>query len=173
MSTSTSTPNSSSSSHPIPSELITTSTAVMKSAAPEVEFKYFPKLPAELRLKIWNLVPEPRIVEVRFRKDRRKNDHKFMAACPAILHVCQESRIEGLKRYQQAFNSKWALNRGYFDFEIDILYLSVHATFGQKKHFIDRISRRDRESVQRLTDWFRDACYLHHFPQVKELGTSR
>lgn len=91
------------------------------------EFEVFPKLPAELRLKIWKeAMPGPRVMEVCYTADREsfqgeridyenhggmtaqyadhmQNDanYKFGTHCPppTLLAVCQESRAETLTVY--------------------------------------------------------------------------
>ncbi|KAE9366115.1 hypothetical protein N431DRAFT_472673 [Stipitochalara longipes BDJ] len=116
----------------------------------EGKFEWFPKLPPELRIKIWKLVPESRIVEIRFPRDGRKNTHRFFASFPAILHSCRESRREGLKQYHRAFDSKWALNGVYFNYEIDILYYSLWSDRTQKKFFARRIKAKDLVKIERI-----------------------
>jgi hypothetical protein len=136
----------------------------------ELKFKKFPKLPAELRVKIWKLVPEPRIVEVLFPMDGRKNKHKFCAKIPAILHVCQESRHEGLKEYHPAFDSKWALNRVYFNFELDTLCYSSYSSWSQKSVFLRKIKFADLNRIQNvaLKHWEIDTA--SRYPGLKELS---
>lgn len=54
-------------------------------------FPSFSKLPAELRIKIWNASIEPRII---FMLPR------IRTTVPTILQVCKESRAEGLVQYR-------------------------------------------------------------------------
>jgi hypothetical protein len=56
------------------------------------EFHPFPRLPSELRLKIWKLnMPGPRVVELRYSK---KIYHAISpTSTPALLHVCREVRF--------------------------------------------------------------------------------
>jgi 2EXR family len=53
------------------------------------KFRPFPRLPSELRLKIWKLnMPGPRVVELRYSK---KIYHAVSPTpTPALLHVCRE-----------------------------------------------------------------------------------
>jgi hypothetical protein len=68
---------------------------VQKSDPPVVEFKPltqfhpFPRMPSELRLKIWKLnVPDERIVELKYSK---KIYHAVSSTpAPVLLHVCRE-----------------------------------------------------------------------------------
>ncbi|KAN0090207.1 hypothetical protein V8E51_018786 [Hyaloscypha variabilis] len=109
----------------------------------EITFELFPKLPPELRLKIWKLVPKSRLVLVRFNIDGRKKHYKFAASFPVILHACRESRHEGLKMYHRAFDSKWALNGVYFNSNIDILRLQGIMQGSQKEFFMRKVQASD------------------------------
>jgi len=111
-------------------------------------FTLFPKLPVELRLHIWNVAREPRIVEVRFYHDRRKNKHKYITQQPVLLQVCQQSRKEALKWYQKVFRSRWALNRVgfdsvYFDFDLDILFINCPRKQEQLMTYLNRQKETD------------------------------
>ncbi|KAF8854491.1 hypothetical protein BDZ45DRAFT_41649 [Acephala macrosclerotiorum] len=53
-------------------------------------FPLFTLLPFELRIKIWQMTIEPRIVV----------NTKKRIKTPAILHTCHEAREEGLRHYQ-------------------------------------------------------------------------
>lgn len=70
-------------------------------------FHLFPKLPIELRLRIWGFASPARVIELRSWGDRNRNIYvpiKFSAArhqFPVILHVNQESRQEGLRMYKK------------------------------------------------------------------------
>lgn len=86
------------------------------------KFSLFPNLPFELRLKIWNLTIQPRVILCRRRSRPR---------VPALLQVCRESREEGLRHYQIHYwepNNKLAV---YFSIEHDTLFgtsTSLHDT---------------------------------------------
>jgi hypothetical protein len=66
-------------------------------------FYPFPRLPAELRDQIWEMIVSPRTVDVRV-----YSDHSFTlqlassTPVPAILHTCREARSHGC--YQRAFS---------------------------------------------------------------------
>lgn len=74
-------------------------------------FHQLSRLPAELRVRIWELVnPEPRVVELhRHFVVTKKHDYLEQIRClsraPAILHVCRESRSIAIQNelYQRAF----------------------------------------------------------------------
>ncbi|KAF8849438.1 hypothetical protein BDZ45DRAFT_752803 [Acephala macrosclerotiorum] len=90
------------------STALSTSTTCTKPTT----FHPFPRLPIELKLKIWNEFNEveKRVVQVTF---TRKNDDldaevnfKLLTETPTILHICHDSRVEGLKSYPvTAFNT--------------------------------------------------------------------
>jgi hypothetical protein len=116
-------------------------------------FEPFKKLPLELRINIWKLLPEPRVIEVRFSRDGRKLKHRFVADMPTVLHVCQESRLEALKQYKITFSSnrhsRHALNSVYFNNSRDTLYISGHGNGKQLAAFV-KVALDDMRSLRRL-----------------------
>ncbi|KAI4867115.1 hypothetical protein F4820DRAFT_230088 [Hypoxylon rubiginosum] len=67
-------------------------------------FHPFPRLPTELRVHIWALTVEPRVVEVRVVPHNPGTVQKLVSLTPvpAILQTCREARNLGL--YKQAFS---------------------------------------------------------------------
>ncbi|TVY45163.1 hypothetical protein LOCC1_G003865 [Lachnellula occidentalis] len=100
------------------------------------EFHLFPKLPTELRLKIWVFVlSTPRVLgmrcNIRFNESRRYTDTwaKSFASDkppPAALHVCQESRHEGLSIYQSNFKTNLSPKYTYTAFEHDTIKFAAN-----------------------------------------------
>lgn len=88
-------------------------------------FKLFPKLPVELRLKIWMLSLENRTIEMRFANNYRSTQYDFVfSKIPTMLHVHKESRVEGLRYYKLLFGHKKQCRRPvYFNPMIDRLHL--------------------------------------------------
>ena len=86
---------------------------VVSSAGDLKEFTCFPKLPIELRIKIWgNACSATRNVDIRAKQfvmpgDCFENHYLYYwyssCAVPAVLHVSKESRTEGLKHYKPDF----------------------------------------------------------------------
>lgn len=62
-------------------------------------FECFPRLPIELRLKIWrHCEPGPRVIDIKVDENMRR----FITAArtPISLQICQESRAETLRTYE-------------------------------------------------------------------------
>jgi hypothetical protein len=84
----------------------------------------FPKLPRELRDKIWDFtLPRQRVVNVTYNAD--KNSYTTPIRVPMTLHICQESRERALRRYKLSFGAQKGEARIYFNFEDDLLYMDM------------------------------------------------
>jgi hypothetical protein len=109
-------------------------------------FHLFPKLPAEIKLKIWKLsLPGPRAITIRPGKHSYittnivggilpnpnvydvYND-KAVTKTPALLQVNRESREVALKSYRPIFRCQPNDSIVYFDFAIDYLQLPTHSS---------------------------------------------
>jgi hypothetical protein len=110
----------------------------MSSPAPErfdtigATFHLFPKLPPELRFKIWGLAArQPRDVEVRAgivkAKDNTKHaQFRSVSPAPAVLHANQESREECLKMFVKCLPERSTTNqRIYINPELDLLIVKT------------------------------------------------
>jgi hypothetical protein len=92
------------------------------------KFTLFPKLPSELRLRIWELALQPRVIKVvRGRCDVKNQIIDINAACqpiaaapPALLHTNHESRFFAQRTYTLAFKNPFR-EAIYFDFQMDTL----------------------------------------------------
>jgi hypothetical protein len=91
-------------------------------------FTPFPRLPKELRLRIWHLAhPGPCIVGQIWSSSRR--DWIFARNIPSILHACVESRIEFVKGVNKPGNNPLTyqvfddMRPFYFCYELDTLYI--------------------------------------------------
>jgi hypothetical protein len=102
-------------------------------------FELFPKLPSEIRLAIWHLTVQPRVVEVRQAYDPRRVNI-FLNQTPPALHVCVESRRaverryilsnqEGIPKHGSPPSARLPrpANPFYFNPTIDILYISKNS----------------------------------------------
>ncbi|RYP56638.1 hypothetical protein DL771_011672 [Monosporascus sp. 5C6A] len=100
----------------------------------------FPRLPAELRLKIWaENLPGSRIVTIRCSSTSsptpssacRSHDDdaapRFTSSAPipANLHACRESRCEAMRQYRLLFGTCGEPGRIFFDPMRDILYFGA------------------------------------------------
>lgn len=101
-------------------------------------FRLFPRLPPELRIKIWKIASfnEPRVVQLRV--DTQEDGGLCSFYCPGnypppILHATSESRTEALRYYKRKrvefckyyggfFRDFAPTAQTYFNFDIDILY---------------------------------------------------
>ncbi|PSS03858.1 hypothetical protein BD289DRAFT_449290 [Coniella lustricola] len=115
-------------------------------------FHPFPRLPAELRWKIWSYnLPGPRIVSIRCGSDvaaiSPPPDGRPVPLCsashpgspspsctspapiPINLHVCHEARREALRRYRPCFGIARGSGRIYFDSNQDTLYFGPRDGF--------------------------------------------
>lgn len=82
------------------------------------EFTLFPSLPLEIRLMIWSLSPQPRVVEVWL--DDEKGFYSNVST-PAALSTNRESRSAVIGQYPLCFGSR-------FNFELDTLYFGREMT---------------------------------------------
>jgi hypothetical protein len=102
-----------------------------------IEFAAFPRLPAELRLKMWRYSFQPRIVNIRWSSDLRQY---ISPNNPAILHVSSEAREEGLKIYRPCFDTTFVSpSVVYFNFDLDIACIDW-STLGRPPGSLGRIA---------------------------------
>lgn len=89
------------------------------------EFTLFPRLPIELRFKIWEASIEARIVTVdplqRDTVHGPVNKSAVWQKVPAILHTHEESRCWGLRIYRLSFAELLTVRPAYFNFSLDTL----------------------------------------------------
>lgn len=111
-------------------------------------FHPFPRLPFELRARIWNLTAEPRTVEVSLWPLTGVGDCSLVSRTPvpAPLQACRESRRELQRQYEQAFaelEKRRPLERRYIwvNFDMDLIDIGTWE--------LNRFSSVE-ESLQRL-----------------------
>lgn len=102
-----------------------------KSISGDVEFTFFPKLPIELRCKIWAIAFDSkarRVVEIRFESDIgsfSKSDWTpnfwSPSPAPALVNVCQEAREVANKKARKI--GQLLFNKIFFDPTLDVLYV--------------------------------------------------
>lgn len=82
-------------------------------------FTLFPKLPVEMRLKIWGCTPvSPRVVEI---KSYGSDDQHSLCPPPSVLKACKEARDEVLKQYVKICGKQIVL----INPSIDTLFISL------------------------------------------------
>lgn len=95
-------------------------------------FNRFSDLPAELRITIWRLSRQSRVVEVWY--DADADCCRTTARPPALLHVNRESRAEALHKdwYRRCFRTSSHPRDHYIYFSpaLDVLYLPRHGLMG-------------------------------------------
>jgi 2EXR family len=113
-----------------------------KLPPPLTTFTCFGRLPAELRVLIWELARHgPRVVRLAWSKDPPKapswsrfpelyRANYSSAPIPAMLHACSESRQVALKWYQLLFGVRAAPARVYFDPETDYIRVGCEKCLG-------------------------------------------
>ncbi|KUJ23803.1 uncharacterized protein LY89DRAFT_776044 [Mollisia scopiformis] len=113
-------------------------------------FTLFPKLPPELRLKIWKeAMPDSRVVPLWPKNDLRTDLSelakggesqvpKMLVHCPppVILQVCRESRIEALKTFSWRPDTTSFISYHRADPAKDILYFVVAPDFREFGDFV-------------------------------------
>ncbi|KAL7908159.1 hypothetical protein GGI35DRAFT_55267 [Trichoderma velutinum] len=87
-------------------------------------FHPFPRLPIELRIRIWNLTAFPRMVHVKLQSGSRWGNFGLQytatsTPCPSVVQVCQESRRHA--PYQRAFTNGFEPRYIWVNFEIDMI----------------------------------------------------
>lgn len=92
----------------------------------ELEFEYFPKIPTEIRLQIWeSTIPPPRYVYLKLHRELRGETQvwslRSKSQPPVILFVNTESRAVAARQYELTFAYEDSIPQTWFDFERDIL----------------------------------------------------
>ena len=125
-------------------------------------FPLFSKLPIEIRLLIWELTIEPRIVEMKTYDQMDIYPKNSYPEVPA-LSVCRESRSTVIKAYPLAFET-WHGEGIRFNFEIDTLYFSQSCK-DYIRLFLDVLTKADVQQLRYVAidmtmweDW--DLCFL-------------
>ncbi|KFY38536.1 hypothetical protein V495_06501 [Pseudogymnoascus sp. VKM F-4514 (FW-929)] len=146
------------------------------------EFVWFPLLPSEIRLKIWEFclaLPYNPIVQQVFRNVRSaKPTAKYVckSRLPPLLETCHESRVEALKCFSLCLGTVTSPPRTYVN-EISSVYLSTRRS-GYFIPMMQSLLPIDLINIRFLTlklrDWlinddcvFRDAIWK--FTNLKEL----
>lgn len=136
--------------------------------APTAAFTPFPRLPVELRLKIWEMGVGSRTVHIEWSRQRRQC---VSPDVPDVLHVSREAREEGLKTLQLAFNTGTEAPI-YFDFERDAAcfqWQSFGRRPGEHVMMLKEDCRRIKYMVMDASVRLSDGLELVNFESLKEL----
>jgi hypothetical protein len=130
------------------------------------EFTLFPKLPKELRIKVWELAArEPRIVEVCQLQDAKYITHSTQednyettnsapfyspTAIPVILHINKESRIIALENYLLSFPNGAEPAQIYYNPTVDILYFPAWCFQYDISHFESVTPSSVKDTIRRI-----------------------
>jgi hypothetical protein len=133
-----------------------------------IEFTLFPKLPKELRIKIWQFAArESRIVEVCQLQDPKyisrssddddddwvtTNSAPFYSptALPVILRINQESRVIALENYTLSFPNSTHSAQIYHNSSVDILYFPAWCFQYSIGHFERAIPASIKDTICRI-----------------------
>jgi hypothetical protein len=109
-------------------------------------FDLFPRLPAELRIRVWELAAFPRLVHLPLDQSQTPESRsprgyvQSPTPCPSILHVCRESRQHA--RYQRAFLYGADIQYIWLNFDVDVVSVSFDDFINDTlKHFRSQIRR--------------------------------
>lgn len=141
-------------------------------------FHPFPRLPAELRIRVWELTVEPRTVDVRVIRNHaylRTDSVSWLVSStpvPGPLQTCREARYQGL--YTQGF-SEFAgppdLGLPYVWINWDIDTISIGPTLFEEYMPVAPLFQRlkfERENSDHFY-YYREAEEIRIFRNVKEI----
>ncbi|KAE8443244.1 hypothetical protein EG329_002032 [Mollisiaceae sp. DMI_Dod_QoI] len=113
---------------------------------PLANFLYFPQLPIELRLQIYDYsIPCARFIEVIWKE---KGDQYYTdSRTPVLLHICFESRRYAMRKYHKLeVENGWNTSKGikpssfgaYIDYTRDSLYFSL-GNFHRGTRYLEKV----------------------------------
>jgi 2EXR family len=130
------------------------------------EFRYFPRLPIELRHMIWrHCLPGPRLVELSYDED--------IGACtshsplPICLWVCSESRKEAKLFYRLLLATERAEATIYLDPKIDEVYLGIGNFHPGPRSILDLFLSLDPKDVGQIENLAID-CDAANYHEIDE-----
>jgi hypothetical protein len=143
-------------------------------------FSMFPRLPTELRLRIWALTVEPRTVDVSISDSYLSwmYQHPLPVTntpVPAPLQTCRESRRELQKYYQRGFvelrnRDDLELRYVWVNFKIDIVYIGNGNHLDVYKAVAPQVQRLQFKAEFSDEVFSRSSMkYLQYFTSVKEI----
>jgi hypothetical protein len=109
-------------------------------------FSLFSKLPTELRIIIWQLTLESRVIEIEFDKFR---GFFTRVSTPVALRVSRDSRNATITRYPPCFGNVIYPPRTVFNFDLDTLYLDDDIQF-HTLHLLAGLTLEELTNLQYL-----------------------
>ncbi|KAK8928121.1 hypothetical protein H634G_10546 [Metarhizium anisopliae BRIP 53293] len=134
-------------------------------------FHPFPRLPYELRAKVWALAAEPREVPIRakYEHDDRFEEILYLISptpVPAVLHTCRESRKES--QYEKMFYFQETEPRYvWVNFDLDMLAVG-RAFLDHVVHNKSRVRRFKFEYEYEDDEWDFEDYEESWFPNLVE-----
>lgn len=138
--------------------------------APPDNFHLFPRLPKELRSRIWKFAAfEPRLLNIRFFPPGSVEIQYFFSSdpAPAILRTCQESRSEALAFYTKAFSTGTTQRYIWTNFNVDTIKIEDYC--------LSKVNQEERARIRWLiveandTELFIWYYYPWDYEKMKEL----
>ncbi|KAH9205810.1 hypothetical protein DL95DRAFT_250085, partial [Leptodontidium sp. 2 PMI_412] len=112
-------------------------------------FHPFPRLPKELRVRVWRLhlrSQRSRALKIKFVNRFQSADHVpylcTSSRTPPLLHTCLESRLEALHCYTQAFRHKSDTRYIWTSFDMDIIWIGYGS--------LCELAETDKAQIQHL-----------------------
>lgn len=146
----------------------------IEMSEPLPQFKWFLKLPIELRFEIWNLTMLPRTVVIHVHEVALPNqDERPLAELlsitptPIALRVCKESRREALQTYKLCFSTEllemrepgnvtgfFRTARTYFSYKMDTAHFISIGKELRRELPVAFMSQKDLDNVRHIrTSW--------------------
>jgi hypothetical protein len=129
------------------------------------EFILLANLPAELRLKIWEMTLQPRIVEVEIDDDDDGDAFFSRTRLPVIREICQESRELYWNHYGPAFEDEISTPQIIVNYSLDTIYLPLK--LGEKTELFFRYLSPDKRKSLRYLALDEDATA--YVPEISEI----
>lgn len=120
-------------------------------------FRLFPRLPFELRSRVWELTVEPRTVEVRYETGSQEQllHATSSTPVPATLQTCSEARHHlSRKAYQRSFTAGTEPRYVWVNFALDMISIG-----GPLFHLFES----ERLLIRRLTFSGKSDEWFYHF----------
>ncbi|KAK8001048.1 hypothetical protein PG991_013270 [Apiospora marii] len=130
----------------------------------EPVFHLFPQLPLEIRLKIWRLSLEPRVLELHSRRTHyaQAEDWPWRSDCfnPALLSVCDEARGEALAALTVALPMPHG-GMLYCDPMHDVLAILGDSDLPRLRQLFAEVEDQDPRGLRHLA--LSVACWAHDY----------